>query len=131
MATGHVGDTGRGQTTPPVIGAVACAIWFEYAKWICARCQMRGERSVVSQPCIRAAVQVMGQKMFDSPILLWSSQFCARVWNVSSSSAQPRKGIETPNWYSSSRSPFRGAKVSVWLVAKSSNGPVAVNNGGG
>ena len=46
-------------------------------------------------------------------MLEWSRKLLTRVLKVSASRSQPRKGIWTPNWCSSSRSPWRGVKVGV------------------
>ena len=49
-------------------------------------------------------------------MLEWSRKLLTRVLKVSASSSQPRKGICTPNWCSSSRSPWSGDEASVLLA---------------
>ena len=46
------------------------------------RCAKRGERSVSSQPRMRAWETVMGKKMLESPMLLWSRKFWTLVLEV-------------------------------------------------
>jgi hypothetical protein len=58
--------------------------------------------------------------MLESPMLEWSRKLLTRFLKVSASSSQPRKGICTPNWCSSSRSPWRGTRAGVvgcWRTA--------------
>jgi hypothetical protein len=72
----------------------------------------------------------MGQKMFDSPILLWSSQFCRACLKgvfLEHPAVKRNRDAELVFFVALS---LQGAKVRVWLVAKSSNGPVAVSSGG-
>src|SRR3984893_18800599 len=42
----------------------------------------------------------------------------------------PLNGIVTPNWCSSSRSPWRGTNPRFWLVTNCRSGPDAVRRGG-
>ncbi len=50
-------------------------------------------------------------------MLEWSRKLLTRFLKVSTSRSQPRRGIWTPNWCSSSRSPWSGEKVAPLLCA--------------
>src|SRR5260370_40359110 len=78
-----------------------------------------------------AASMVMGKKMSEFPRLLWSKKFFARVRKVSASSVQFLNGMVTPNWDSSSRSPWSGMKERFRPLTNCRSGPDAVISGGG
>src|SRR5262249_15446583 len=104
------------------------ASWLEYVRYAWPRLRICGERSVSSQPVTRAPWMVMGKKRFELLKLLWSKKFLARVRKVSASKVQPHRGMVTPYWCSSSRSPCKGMKG---LLVELSSAPEMVSNGGG